>query len=81
MLVLLELCKKRDPLEVMLALFESRTLPAPLRVNNMMINSKDFKEAFDCKDGSNMNMHQISKVQFPFLEQEEYGYDDNLSDN
>ncbi|XP_018319405.1 endothelin-converting enzyme homolog [Agrilus planipennis] len=72
-----EYCTEIDPYKYMKDAFESETLPAPMRVENIVSNSEIFSATFGCPEGSKMNDNP-AKSQFPYLtKSEDYAYYEN----
>lgn len=63
-----EFCKKTTPTDFMFDVKENDQLPAILRIENIVSNSKSFKTTFDCPTGSAMDFYSQLKNQFPYLD-------------
>ncbi|GJQ83827.1 hypothetical protein Trydic_g5685 [Trypoxylus dichotomus] len=66
-----EFCQNINMIDYMLHIYEKPVLPAPMRIEVMLANSRTFSNVFECAKGTNMNNEEITRLQFPHLDDED----------
>ncbi|VEN39956.1 unnamed protein product [Callosobruchus maculatus] len=61
-------CWETTDVSFTLDILESRNLPSPLKIQNIVSNSEEFSEAFSCPEGSAMRLDSSVITQFPRVE-------------